>query len=270
MKKKCSVLISACLVIAFLFGQSGLIGARAATPSSKGKLAIDEMKRMANFTWTSNTYPSVKIYSRTYQCGYIFKGLPYTWSADNNLTEFLACPSLVYAAPVYRYYLSQPKSDYGNDCSTAVAWAWKAAGSGVDPDSIYTGTMFNAARSSQSCMKKRGSFSTPEYFDNVLKLKGTKYWITASNQNAVYDTLKPGDVCFYHYEYINDYGVKKYKGHAILITDIDTVNNKVWYLDQNGGQDFINQGSSWTTGSMTYDQLRGKFYVPLTASDISI
>jgi hypothetical protein len=104
----------------------------------------------------------------------------------------------------------------------------------------------------------------------VLKLKGTKYWITASNQNAVYDTLKPGDVCFYHYEYINEYGVTKYKGHAILITDIDTVNNKVWYLDQNGGQDFINKGSSWTTGSMTYDQLRGKFYVPLTASDISI
>ena len=269
MKKKCSAFFSVCLMVAFLFGQSGLIGARAATPSSKGKLAIAEMKKMYNITWTSNTYPEVEIYGLKYKCGTRYKGMPYTqyWNARNKTySEFLSDPAMVYAAPIYRYFLSQPKNpdgtkrELGNDCSAAVAAAWRAAGSGVSK-SISTGSMYNAAISSTGCMKKRGSYGGSD-------TKTTRGWLTSSNYISVFSALKPGDVCFYHTKKSDG----THTGHAILITDVNTTSKTVSYIDQIGKQWRIDSAahSTWTSGTKSFWSLYSDGYVPITTSDITI
>lgn len=267
MKRILSCLVSTCLLIAILFAQPGVTEVRAMTPSSKGSLAIAEMTKMKIITWTANTSPKVIISGLNYYCGTIYKGMPYTWSADTSYSAFLSDPALVYAAPIYRYYLNQPKNSngtnraLGNDCSTAVALAWRAAGSGVSK-SIYTGTMFNAAMSSQSCMKKRGSYTAPTGSTT------TTGWLTSSNYVAVYESMKPGDVCFYHYKKADG----TYSGHAILITDVDCANDKVWYIDQIGGQSRIDSSahSTWTSGTKSFSGMLNSGYVPITTSDITI
>lgn len=265
MKRVYTCFVSTCLLVTLLLLLSGITEVSAMTPSSKGSQVIAEMTRMKNIKWTANNYPEVKIYSLKYRNGVTYYGMPYTQAVNTSYSEFMADSALVYAAPIFRYYLNQPKTgkinrDLGNDCSTAVVLAWRSAGSGV-AISISTETMYNAAIKSQSCMMKRGSYS-------ASATKITKGWLTKSNYIAVYSALKPGDACFYRK--LNSDG--KYSGHAILITDVNISNKTVSYIDQIGGQTRIDSSarSTWTSGTKTFLNLFDAGYVPITASDITI
>jgi len=245
--------------LVFIFALSQAMTQEVSATTAQRNSAISAMTAMRNIQWVPNG--DVTIYSANYVSNTMYTGMPYTQNADTTLSEFKTKPTIQYVSAINLYVLSQPASDIGNDCSASVAISWKAGGSAITVAGVSTSTMLSAVKSAANHMTKRGTYDTS--FSYTLDMTA------ASSAEALYNGLIPGDACFYR---------TSSEGHAILITGINTSANTVTYIEQIGegradgslvkGWRLAASHSTWTSGTMTFDQLKAAGFVPIRCNDI--
>ena len=248
---------------------------------TKRSIAISYMQSMANQLWIADgaIHMSTNSTAGTYADYYgstLYHGVPYTWDTNDTLNGFLTkkntagTPMVTYRTGSVPPYFKdpQPTITVGNDCSTAVALAWNAAGSSINATTIGTDEMLaEINRTSTGVIAMVGSYSISGDSESKTTANNpTKQTIMF----AAYAQLKPGDACIYRWSK---------GGHAILVTGVTSTS--ITYIDQIGvgsegsagayGWRLSSTHSTWTpAGQMTFTELYANHYIPLTVFDIAL
>jgi len=223
--------------------------------TSQRTTAISTMRGMRSVVWAANG--DVIIYGETYKASCKYTGMPYTQDKDSTLKDFTSSVYMSWIPGGNYYSFRNPAVAIGNDCSSAVAISWKAGGSAINVSTVDTKQMFSAIKSKTNCMAKEGSYtasSTATYTTDI-----TKNYTTSQ----LYGSLVAGDACVYR---------RTDENHAILITSVNVSSKTVSYIEQIGaGEDNVRLNttySTWTSGTLTFDQLKSAGYLPLKPTDI--
>lgn len=205
-----------------------------------------------------------------------YQGMPYTQLADYSLKDFASCccmhnvqrSKVTETNLLSRSYLVQidlRKFDgcknlrIGNDCSTAVAVAWRSCNNSLRIEDIDTSTFLSCAKSgsySTYHLKTVGGYSIGSNTD-------TKSFLSKNENKSIikncYAKLKIGDAVFYR---------SGGKGHAMMV--VATGSNCVYVIEQCGLSDKRTvQRTSWEVEKKyTYDDLIKSGYLPIYSTDV--
>lgn len=226
---------------------------------------------MARIYWTPKSTFSVlsksvakggKYY--TFIAGTKYYGMPYTWIYDDKLPTMTSW-STWNSTGSFRIFNNQrtpvkltsseketlkldPNTTYyvksfGNDCSTAVALAWKAGGASIEAN-YDTSTMLTKLKDGTSCIRKVGDYTTLKGSDTEAIVKNN----TKTKIKDCYALLQQGDACFHD---------DSAGAHAILIYSNNTTTKQVTVIEQVGyWQTAYNNGQAYKSTWLylkTYD-----------------
>ena len=212
--------------------------------------AVAYMRNMATIKWTpSKTIPYWSGGTRSFKAGTTYKGMPYTQNNRQNLATFKKY------LKNGKYVGSAKSTTYvGNDCSSAVRFAW-LNGISAKISFSYTGNMLPGS--------KTGTLVVGSYSANSTK--STKA-ITTSNGTskmyASYAKLQPGDAIFAR--------VAGVVNHARLVTKVtgSGASGKVYCIEQ-CGMSTARGNTTWNVEkAYTFKQLYSTYYIPITCKKL--
>ena len=223
---------------------------------------VNYMRSMATIKWTPKS--TIKYYykngadGRRYYAGTTYTGIPYTQNNRQNLATFKK-----YLNRKNVYTGSTTCSGYvGNDCSSAVKFAWKQISSSISFS--YTGNMFPGSRT--------GILAVGSY-KSTASTSSTKTITTSSGASTMYKAyaqLKPGDAIMAR--------VEKVVNHTRLISSVKVVKNSNGSV--NGSRSYVKCieqcGLSRSRGNTTWNvdktytfaTLYSTYYIPITCKEL--
>ena len=242
------------LSLFMIFSVVPMAAAQAATAGA-GDKAVEYMRSMATVKWTPKkniTYWSGG--SRKFTAGTTYRGMPYTQNNRQNLAAFkkYVNSSNVYTGP------STSSSYVGNDCSSAVRFAWLNVGAKITFS--YTGNMFPGS--------KTGVLAVGSY-KSTASTSSTKIITTGSGASTMYSAyaqLKAGDAVFAR--------VNGVVNHARLVSDVKVVKNSNGSV--NGSSSYVKcieqcglsssrGNTTWNVDKKyTFSALYSTYYIPIT------
>lgn len=263
--RKCIVLLASIILGGSLYTDySPRIQTQAAT-TNQSKV-LKRMRDMANLRWRPQKDLKVSTLgywdkvekkmvvtsTTTYYSSNIYYGMPYSQVHNDSLEAFWTYANTG-RSPNADLYIYKGASA-GNDCSTAVALAWKQCFSGMKYQEIDTSDFLSCAKTGKSDyyhMKtvqgyKIGSQNTTKDYcatkgkDTIIKL---------------YKGMQTGDSLFHR---------KTDNGHALLVASIDNKKETVVCVEQ---RTYTSSGS-WRTKTYTFDDLYKQGYLPVYCTNV--
>lgn len=224
-------------------------------------LAYREMQAMSSVKWKPQKTMEVVVKQKpdgtiestsTYSSNKTYYGIPYSQKHNSTYNDFQSKVSngvytnLTYVSDNKTYY-----GQNGNDCSTAVALAWKTSFSSIKYAKIYTQDWLDCARS--------GSNSTYHLKSIGGTIGSNKYsnnW-SLSKEEVLrrYKNVKEGDSLFYRN--------KSGSGHALLVINLSY--QGFYCLEQCG----LSGNTSWKQVRYSYDELYNSHYLPVRCWDVN-
>ena len=226
--------------------------------NAKQKVVTEQMDKMARVLWRPSK--AVTIGGKPYNIRTTYRGMPYTQLSNITYEEFSA-KSQSSTGGFFLFY----NDSLGNDCTTAVALAWKTYFTSIDYAGIWTGDFLNCARygaNEKYHMKSVGGYQT-----NMASTKD--YCVSAgfATVKRYYQQLQPGDCLFKYYNYTNSIGENCLSKHAVLV--VATSSTGVLITDQIGRGNGDNIRTTWRRKKrISFQDLYKQNYLPVYCTDV--
>lgn len=226
--------------------------------TSNQKSACNEMRNMAIIYWRPAM--GVTIGGQSYNMNTTYRGIPYTQATNVTYQQFVNNGT---DGPTYFIY----SGSSGNDCSTAVALAWKTCFSSIDYAGIWTGDFLSCAQygsNSTYHMSTVGGYAMGSGYSSTKTYCLDKGYSIIS---GYYASLQPGDSCFRYFT--NSSGTLK--KHAILVVAKETRSGVpgIVYIDQIGRGYGDNNYTTWHYEKwISYSDLYNSYYLPVYCTSV--